>query len=243
MPIKIENITISYQKRPAVHHVSHEFREGESWAIVGPNGAGKSTLLKAIMQLLPSDTGSVIWEGLSRSDIAYLPQQSEIDRDQPMSVFELVSMGLWYELGFFGGINQKQKLRVQFALDKVGLAGFSERMISELSNGQFQRVLFARMLVQDAKFLLLDEPFNAVDATTTDALLQVLHDAMDEGKTVIAVLHDMAQVKNNLPNTLLLAKEKISAGKSELVINEANLHAALVKMQPTMMAQDWCQTP
>ncbi len=242
MSINIENITVSYQKHPAVHHVSHVFNEGESWAIFGPNGAGKSTLLKAIMQLLPVDTGKVVWQGLARKDIAYLPQQSEIDRDQPMTVFELVAMGLWYELGFFGGINRKQKERIVIALERVDMQGFENRMIGELSNGQFQRVLFARMLVQEAKFLLLDEPFNAVDAATTEALLQVLKNAMDEGKSIVTVLHDIEQVKKHIPNALLLAKEKIAVGASVDVLTAENLQIALQMMQPQHTLAPWCAT-
>ncbi len=244
MQINLDNITVSYQKHPAVHHVSHVFSQGESWAIFGPNGAGKSTLLKAIMRLLPTDTGSIVWQDMLRKDIAYLPQQSEIDRDQAMTVFELTAMGLWYEIGFFGGLKKSQKLRIMEALERVGMSNFAHRMIGELSNGQFQRVLFARMLVQDACYLLLDEPFNAVDAATTQALLQVLQLAMDEGKTVIAVLHDIEQVKSHLPNTLLLAREKVAAGSSVEVLSEANLHAALSLMQPkNNNAQAWCETP
>lgn len=141
-----------------------QFDDASMWAIFGPNGAGKSTLLKAVMGLLKCNTGKVSWQGISRRDIAYLPQQADIDRSQPMTVFELAAMGLWYEIGFFGGVNAAQKKRVMQALERVEMAEFAHRQIGHLSNGQFQRVLFARMLAQDAKFLLLDEPFNAVDA-------------------------------------------------------------------------------
>ena len=224
--IAIENLTVSYQRKPAVHHVDMQFDDASMWAIFGPNGAGKSTLLKA-------------GQGISRRDIAYLPQQADIDRSQPMTVFELAAMGLWYEIGFFGGVNAAQKKRVMQALERVEMAEFAHRQIGHLSNGQFQRVLFARMLAQDAKFLLLDEPFNAVDAKTTYALLDVLRHCNNEGRAVIAVLHDYEQVRSYFPNTLLIAREKITAGKTEDVLTDSFLQQANAAMQKHDYAQ-WC---
>ena len=119
MSIVVDNLTISYHRHPAVHHLGCRFDEGSMWAICGPNGAGKSTLLKAIMGLLKSDTGSVSWPQLSRPDIAYLPQQADIDRSQPMSVYELAALGLWYEIGFFGGLNRHQHQRVKQQIDNT----------------------------------------------------------------------------------------------------------------------------
>ncbi len=237
--IAVENLTVSYQRKPAVHHVDIEFASDSMWAVFGPNGAGKSTLLKSIMGLLKCDTGEVRWQGMSRRDIAYLPQQADIDRGQPMTVFELAAMGLWYEIGFFGGVSKIQKQRVMRALERVGMADFSRRQIAHLSNGQFQRVLFARMLAQDAKYLLLDEPFNAVDAKTTYALLDVLRQCHNGGQAVIAVLHDYEQVRAYFPNTLLIAREKIAAGKTEEVLTEKFLQQANEAMQKHDYAQ-WC---
>lgn len=237
--IAVENLTVSYQRKPAVHHVDIEFASDSMWAVFGPNGAGKSTLLRSIMGLLKCDTGEVRWQGMSRRDIAYLPQQADIDRGQPMTVFELAAMGLWYEIGFFGGVSKIQKQRVMRALERVGMADFSRRQIAHLSNGQFQRVLFARMLAQDAKYLLLDEPFNAVDAKTTYALLDVLRQCHNGGQAVIAVLHDYEQVRAYFPNTLLIAREKIAAGKTEEVLTEKFLQQANEAMQKHDYAQ-WC---
>lgn len=240
MSIVVENLTVSYQARPAVHHVDMEFPDACMYAIFGPNGAGKSTLLKAIMGLLRCDTGSVQWRDLERRDIAYLPQQSDIDRSQPMTVFELAAMGLWYEIGFFGRVNATQKARVMAALQRVEMGDFAQRGIGELSNGQFQRVLLARMLVQDAKFLLLDEPFNAVDAKTTYALLDVLRQENRNGKAVVAVLHDYEQVRAYFPNTLLIAREKVACGKTEEVLCDDLLLKANALAQA---AEDeaWCE--
>ena len=226
MSIILDNLTVSYHTRPAVHHVHMTFEKGCMYAVFGPNGAGKSTLLKAMMGLLPCNTGSVQWQGLQRRDIAYLPQQSDIDRSQPMNVFELAAMGLWYEIGCFGRVSAAQKQRVQAALERVEMWDLADRGIGALSNGQFQRVLLARMLVQDAQFLLLDEPFNAVDAKTTYALLDVLRQENRSGRAVIAVLHDYEQVRAYFPHTLLIAREKVACGKTEDVLCEEMLAKA-----------------
>ncbi|QEY24374.1 metal ABC transporter ATP-binding protein [Neisseria animalis] len=239
MSIVVDNLTVSYQHRPAVHHVDMAFDDGTMWAIFGPNGAGKSTLLKAVMGLQKTDTGRVHWVGLKRKDIAYLPQQSEIDRSQPMTVFELAAMGLWYEIGFFGRVTAAQRERVYAALERVEMRDFADRQIAHLSNGQFQRVLFARMLAQDAKFLLLDEPFNAVDARTTYALLDVLRRCHQDGQAVIAVLHDYEQVRAYFAHTLLLARDKIAAGATEKVLTDEYLSQANAAMQK-QESTDWC---
>jgi len=239
MSIVVENLTVSYQRRPVVHHVDMVFEDGKMWTIFGPNGAGKSTLLKAIMGLQKTDTGSVRYENMARKDIAYLPQQSDIDRSQPMTVFELAAMGLWYEIGFFGRVDAAQRTRVLDALARVGMRDFADRQIAHLSNGQFQRVLFARMLAQGAKFLLLDEPFNAVDARTTYALLDVLRQCNEEGQAIIAVLHDYAQVRDYFSDTLLLAREKVAAGRTPSVLTDENLARANMLMQ-RQESEDWC---
>lgn len=240
MSIVVENLTVSYRRRPAVHHVGIEFAEHSMWAVCGPNGAGKSTFLKAVMGLQPVDTGRILLNNLQRKDIAYLPQQSDIDRGQPMTAFELAAMGLWYEIGFFGRVGASQRVRVLNALERVGMRDFADRQIAYLSNGQFQRVLFARMLAQDAKFLLLDEPFNAVDAQTTYALLEVLRGCNGEGQAVVAVLHDYAQVRDYFADTLLLAKEKVAAGSTLSVLTDENLARANRLMQRQESA-DWCE--
>ena len=239
MNIVVHNLTVSYRERAAVHHVDMVFMQGGMYAIFGPNGAGKSTLLKAMMGLLRCNTGYVDWQNLRRQDIAYLPQQSDIDRSQPMSVFDLAAMGLWYEIGFFRRVNPAQKARVMTALERVEMADFAKRGIGELSNGQFQRVLLARMLIQNAQFLLLDEPFNAVDAKTTYALLEVLRQENQQGKAIIAVLHDYEQVRAYFPHTLLLAREKIACGKTEEVLCEDLLGKANALAQAAE-EDTWC---
>ena len=186
-------------------------------------------------------TGSVQWQNLSRRDIAYLPQQSDIDRSQPLTVFELTAMGLWYEMGFFGRLSAAQRERVHHALARVEMADFAQRHISDLSNGQFQRVLFARMLVQNAQFLLLDEPFNAVDAKTTYALLDLLRQENQAGRAVIAVLHDYEQVRAYFPHTFLLAREKVANGKTEAVLTDELLLQANALAQKAEDEAQWCK--
>jgi len=216
--IRLENLTVSYRRHPAVHHVSGSFADGQATAIFGPNGAGKSTLLKAIMGALKPDAGRVLMRGVARRDMAYLPQQSEIDRSLPVSVIDLVSSGHWQRSGLFGKVGRNDDDASWNALVTVGLEDFATRPIAALSSGQFQRVLFARILVQDAPLILLDEPFNAVDATTTADLLRLVERWKTEGRTVIAVLHDEQQVREHFPQTLLMAREVIAWGDTAEVL-------------------------
>lgn len=224
--IRLDNLTLTYDRHPAVHHLTGEFRDGSLTAIVGPNGAGKSTLLKAIAGLLPPSSGKVDRRGLRKGDIAYLPQQAEIDRSFPLSVFDMVLMGRWKRLGVFGGAGQADRHAALHALEAVGLAGFERRMIAQLSAGQMQRVLFARLMVQDARVILLDEPFNAIDARTTADLLDLVTRWHGEARTVIAVLHDFDQVRQCFPQTLLMARECLGWGATDAVLTAANLAKA-----------------
>ncbi|CUA84287.1 ABC-type Mn2+/Zn2+ transport system, ATPase component [Gulbenkiania indica] len=226
MSLRLNNLTVSYQRHPAVHHVSGQFAPGRATAIFGPNGAGKSTLLKTMMGLLKPDSGSVELAGFARRDIAYLPQQSEIDRSLPVSVSDLVATGLWHSTGLFGQVTHAGRGRVADALAAVGLKDFAARPINALSSGQFQRVLFARILTQDARLILLDEPFNAVDARTTFDLLELIRHWQEEGRTVIAVLHDYEQVRAYFPHTLLLAREVVAWGETASVLTDDNLRRA-----------------
>lgn len=227
MKIALHNLTVSYQRHPAVHHASGTFACADATAIFGPNGAGKSTLLKTMMGAIKPDAGRVELDGCPNAAIAYLPQQSEIDRSLPVSVTDLVSTGLWHQSGAFGRIGHAGMQQVAQALATVGLTGFATRPIGALSNGQFQRVLFARILVQDARLILLDEPFNAVDAKTTYDLLELVRQWKEEGRTVIAVLHDYEQVRAYFPHTLLLGREVIAWGRTDDVLTDANLRRAL----------------
>jgi zinc/manganese transport system ATP-binding protein len=231
--IRIHNLTLTYHRHPVVHHLSGAFRQSELTAIVGPNGAGKSTLLKAIAGLMRPHEGSVAFACTGKPRFAYLPQQAAIARDFPLSIRDAVLLGDWQQSGWFGRASRDARKRAEAALSRVGLPGFGERPVEELSAGQFQRVLFARVLLQDAPLILLDEPFTALDAKTTADLLALVAHWRDEGRTVIAVLHDYEQVRHYFPHTLLLAKECIAWGETANVLTPANLARA------NGMAQGW----
>lgn len=232
--IRLENLTVTYDRHPAVHHVNGCFDSGSLTAIVGPNGAGKSTLLKAIVGMLPHAEGRIRYEGIDRGrDIAYLPQQSETDRGFPITVGDTVLSGCWHEIGVFGGVTPTLGQRVVEALSAVGLAGFERRVIGSLSSGQFQRVLFARLLMQKTPVILLDEPFAAIDTRTTADLLALVQRWHGEGKTIVAVLHSLDQVREYFPRTLLLARDLIAWGPTDEALEPANL----VIMQ--RMSEQW----
>lgn len=231
--IRLENLTVCYNRHPAIHHLSGSFGGGSLTAIVGPNGAGKSTLLKTLMGLLPVTTGRIEHGLLTRRDIAYLPQQAQMDRNFPISVLDVVMLGHWQRIGILGAVTAELKTRTLAALTAVELAEFQRRPIRTLSAGQFQRVLFARLLLQDARLILLDEPFTAIDARTTADLLGLVRAWHQEQRTVIAVLHDLEQVRAHFPDTLLLARSGIAWGQTDQVLSPDNLGRA------RQMAQAW----
>lgn len=220
--LAFKDLTLGYEKLPAVQQLETQISEGSLTAIVGPNGAGKSTLLKGVTGALAPLDGQVVFGSLKRQDIAYLPQQSQIDRSFPLSVVDLVAMGLWREIGPFGWLNKAQRARVDTAIAAVGLTGLEQRSIGALSGGQMQRVLFARLLLQDAQLVLLDEPFTAIDARTTADLLALVHDWHKEGRTIVAVLHDYETVSAHFPETLMIARELVAHGPTAQVLTAEN---------------------
>ena len=226
MRIAVENLTIAYHRHPVIHHLSCDFKIGTTTAIIGPNGAGKSTLLKAILGLVSSEGGAVIVDVLAQSDIAYLPQVTDIDASLPLTVEDVVLLGCWYKIGLFGKTSKLDDAKIDECLLQVGLAGFRKRYINELSRGQLQRVLVARIIMQESKVIILDEPFNAMDSQTTDDLLQLIKNWQQAGKTVIAVLHDLQQVARVFEYTLLIAKELIAYDKTNVVLKRSNLEKA-----------------
>ncbi len=224
--IRLHGVTFGYERHPAVHHLSGAVRTGALTAVIGPNGAGKSTLLKGIMGLLRPLEGRVELVGLKRAEIAYLPQQAEIDRSFPVNVLDTVLLGHWRAMGAFGAVTAPLLAGARAALEAVGLMEFAHRPIASLSVGQFQRVLFARMLVQDARLILLDEPFSAVDDRTTLDLLRLIAAWHQEGRTVMVVSHDLEQVRTNFPEALLLAREPVAWGPVADVLAPTNLARA-----------------
>jgi zinc/manganese transport system ATP-binding protein len=221
--LQFKNLTLGYDRHPAVHHLDGEVRPGALVAIVGPNGAGKSTLFKGIVGVLKPLSGHIARGGLDPREIAYLPQAAEIDRSFPINVYDMVAMGLWRKAGMFGGIGDEDRTRIHHAIAAVGLTGFEQRPISTLSGGQMQRMLFARLLLQEASLIVLDEPFTAIDAKTCADLLDVVRHWHEERRTVLAALHDVEMVKAHFPETLLLAREKVAWGETTAVLTPENL--------------------
>jgi len=212
----------------ALRDVSFEIREHEAVGIIGSNGAGKSTLLKALAGIIRPMAGEVACAALARHRLAYLPQQAELDRGFPITLGELVALGDWRNFGSVREPPPRLAASVHEAVATVGLEAFINRQIAELSVGQFQRALFARLLLQDADVILLDEPFAALDERTTDELLSLLQRWREKGQTIVAVLHDLDRVRLHFPSTLLLARSPIAWGDTSLSLSADNLARAHV---------------
>ncbi|KAB2880183.1 MAG: ABC transporter ATP-binding protein [Pseudorhodoplanes sp.] len=223
MQLRFKNLTLGYDRHPAIHHLDGEVASGALIAVVGPNGAGKSTLFKGVVGALNPLSGHIERAGIGARDIAYLPQAAEIDRTFPIHVYDMVAMGLWHQVGVFGGIGDREHRKIKDAIAAVGLTGFERRTIGTLSGGQMQRMLFARLLLQDARLIVLDEPFNAIDSRTCTDLLELVRRWHRERRTVLAALHDIDLVKSHFPETLLLAREKVAWGETAKVLTAENL--------------------
>jgi len=224
--IDLRGVAFGWRGRVAVHGVSGSFARGSMTAVAGPNGAGKSTLIKGLMGLLRPLSGSVHIAGAGRSRLAWLPQAAELDRAFPITVLDMVAMGAWRRVGPWRRFGAAETARAWQALEAVGLADEAGRLVGALSGGQMQRALFARLLLQDAPVLLLDEPLTAVDSHTADILMELLCGWHREGRTVIAVLHDLALVRRYFGQTLLLAGRQVAWGPTAEVLTPANLAAA-----------------
>ena len=239
--VVFENLTLGYERHPAVHHLSGEVLQGDLLALVGPNGAGKSTLLKGLVSELRPLGGRIHWPQ-GKPSIAYMPQRSGLNLDFPLRVSDFVSLGHWPRIGAFAALGASQRQAIAQALKQVGMQGFEKRPLDSLSGGQLQRVLFARLLVEDAQLLLLDEPFAAVDEQTTRDLLKIIHAWQAEGRTLIAVLHDLRQVREHFPKTLLLARDALALGATEQVLTEVNLERARRMQAPFDPLAPVCET-
>lgn len=224
--IRFDNLTLGYERHPAVHHLTAAIPAGALVAVVGPNGAGKSTLLKGVAGELRPIGGHIHLPELPRGGIAYMPQRSEMDHSFPVSVFDMAAMGLWRELGPFGGVSRAQRERVGHALEAVGMSGFEARPIGSLSGGQLQRARFARLILQDAPIILLDEPFAAIDTRTVEDLVHLILHWHVEGRTILTVVHDFEQVRRHFPTCLLLARELVAFGPTTQVMTDVMLARA-----------------
>jgi len=225
-PIRLENLTLGYDRRPAVHHLDGIIAPGETLAICGPNGAGKSTLLKALAGALAPMGGRIDRCGAAARDVAYLPQALDIDRDFPIFLRDFVSLGALGRCGLFGRIGAGESARIDSAIAAVGLSGLEDRTLDTLSGGQLQRALFARLIVQDKPIILLDEPFGAIDEATREALLALIDWWRAEGRTVVAVLHEIDIARRAFATALLLARDPICWGAAAETLCDANIAKA-----------------
>ncbi|MDX8540136.1 zinc ABC transporter ATP-binding protein AztA [Mesorhizobium abyssinicae] len=237
--LTFRDLTLGYGSHPAIHHLNGTIRKGSLTAVVGANGSGKSTLMKGIVGVLKPMEGAVTRASGVRT--AYLPQQSELDRSFPARVVDLVSLGLWPKRGLLGRYTKEDRESVSQALMAVGLGGFEKRPIDTLSGGQLQRTLFARVLLQDADLILLDEPFNAVDAKTVGDLVQLIKRWHGEERTIMVVVHDLDLVRQNFPETLLLARQPVAWGETKETLRPENLLKARRFHEAWEENAPWCE--
>lgn len=242
--IRLDNLTVFYDRVAAITAVTGSFMPGSLTAVVGPNGAGKTTLLKAIAGILRPCAGHVSRLGDGSGEIAYLPQQAAIDRDFPVTVLDTVLLGHWRRTGPFRAMGRLSRNAAHQALAAMGMAGYEQRLIGALSTGQFQRVLFARVMLQDCPVILLDEPFSALDATTSVDLLAQIRQWHHEGRTIIAVLHNLQQVCDHFPRTLLLHHQVIAWGNTASVMQANRLFepGAQARTRPVTHAHSYRQS-
>ena len=225
--IEVTDLTVAYKDKPVLWDVDLVVPEGLLMAIVGPNGAGKTTLLKAILGLVEAAAGQVLIYGSpygqQRRLVGYVPQRGSVDWDFPTTVLDVVMMGRYGSLGWIRRPGTHEKDLANEALEKVGMAVYADRQISQLSGGQQQRVFLARALVQDAQVYFMDEPFQGVDAVTERAIVTLLQELRAAGKTVVVVHHDLQTVPEYFDWVTLLNVRRIASGPVEQIFTEENL--------------------
>jgi len=227
VPLSVYDLTVAYHRKPVIWDIGFDVPSGTLVGIVGPNGAGKSTLLKAVMDLVPRASGRIQVFGESyrrnRHRVGYVPQRESVDWDFPVDALDVVTMGLYREIGWCLPVRKKHRQAAMEALSQVGIADLAKRQISQLSGGQQQRTFLARALVQDADLYLMDEPFAAVDAATERAIVNILHRMKQSGKTVIVIHHDLATVPEYFDHVVLLNMRVVAHGPVKDVFTPENL--------------------
>ena len=228
--LEIENVCVYYGKNPALKNITFSVEEGKNIALIGPNGAGKSTLFKALVGLLPLDSGRIFIHGLPvghhKDCVAYVPQKEEIDWLFPITVLEVVMMGRFGKISRFKKPSKKDLDIVYDSLNQMGIIDLALSKISDLSGGQQQKVFIARAIAQEPHILLMDEPFTGVDMSTKETILDFLDDSRKSNVTVIIATHDLNMAAKNFENILLLNKEIIAYGSSLEVFTQKNLDKA-----------------
>lgn len=229
VPLAIDDLTVAYNEKPVLWDIDLDIPEGKLVGIVGPNGAGKSTLIKACLDLVPRASGRVMIYGQPykkhRGLVGYVPQRESVDWDFPVSALDVVAMGTYGRIGWCRPVGKKHKREAMEALERVNLADYAHRQISQLSGGQQQRVFLARALAQDARLYFMDEPFAAVDASTEKAIVTLLHELKSQGKTCLVVHHDLATVSEYFDWLILLNLRVVQAGPTREVFTQENLKA------------------
>lgn len=226
-PVELDNVTVAYHKKPVLQDISLQVPEGKLIGIIGPNGAGKSTLIKTILGLVPRASGDISIYGKDYKDqrtrIGYVPQRGSVDWDFPTSALDVVLMGRYGRIGLLKRPKKADVEMAKAALTKVGMHDYAKRQISQLSGGQQQRVFLARALCQNADIYFMDEPFAGVDATTERAIMTLLAELKEKGKTVLVVHHDLQTAEDYFDWILLLHLRKIAFGPAENVFTIENL--------------------
>ena len=227
-PLSIHDMTVAYHRKPVLWDVDYDAPEGKLIGIVGPNGAGKSTLIKAALDLVPAASGRVLIYGKpykkQRHLVGYVPQRESVDWDFPVSALDVVTMGRYGKIGWCFPVTRKHRHAALEAMERVGMADYAKRQISQLSGGQQQRVFLARALVQDAQLYFMDEPFAGVDAATEKAIVNILHELRNNGKTALVVHHDLQTVPDYFDHVILLNMRIVAAGPTDEVFTKENLH-------------------
>lgn len=230
LAVHVEDLTVSYHSKPVLWDIDFDIPPGVMAAIVGPNGAGKSTLIKSILGLVKPTAGHVTIFGRpyknQRRKVGYVPQRSSVDWDFPTTALDVVTMGLYGQLGWLRRPGRRERDKALEALARVGMQDYADRQINQLSGGQQQRVFLARALVQDADIYFLDEPMAGVDATTEKAIVRILHTLRDAGKTVIVVHHDLQTVRSYFDWLLIVNIRVIAQGPVSTVYTAENLRRA-----------------
>ncbi len=226
-PLWVNDLTVAYHRKPVLWDIELTLPEGQLIAVVGPNGAGKSTFIKSVLGLVPRASGAVTIYGKSyesqRHLVGYVPQRESVDWDFPVNALDVVAMGLYRKIGWLRPVGKKDRQIALEALEKVGMANFADRQISQLSGGQQQRVFLARALAQDARLYFMDEPFAGVDVATERAIIALLKALKAAGKTCVVVHHDLQTVPTYFDHVVLLNMRLVAAGPVEEIFNEENL--------------------
>ena len=226
-PLWVNDLTVAYHRKPVLWDIDLDLPEGKLIAVVGPNGAGKSTLIKAILGLVPRASGAVSIYGRpyesQRHLVGYVPQRESVDWDFPVNALDVVAMGLYRRIGWFRPVTRAHRKKAVEELEKVGMAAYARRQISQLSGGQQQRVFLARALAQDARLYFMDEPFAGVDVATERAIIALLKELKSDGKTCVVVHHDLQTVPTYFDHVVLLNMRVVDAGPVASVFNENNL--------------------